>query len=134
MTTTTRPSRSKAAVADRAAKTAKANADKLSETIAEATAQLAKRNEVARMDTTAKRETAVAPQYKPFTTAEKEQFNARIRNEKANIWRICNAQPERIIAFCNENIRDEKNAAVRFARRDALAWAVRTQQPVNVPF
>ena len=70
----------------------------------------------------------------PFTDKEKAVFNARIKNEKSNIWRIGNRDPQSIIDHINANTADEKNAAVRFARRDAKAWAQRELQPVTVPY
>jgi hypothetical protein len=125
-----RPSRSKAAVAAR-------NAETLTKQIAEAQVQLDKLNAVANpgvLDTVAKREEYKPPALTPFTTAEKEQFKARIANEKSNVWKQCNAQPQAIIDYITANKADERNAAVRFARRDALAWALRTLQPVDAPF
>jgi hypothetical protein len=128
-----RPSRSKAAVAARAAEAAK-NAETLTKQIAEAQVQLDKLNAVATMDTVAKREAHKPPVLTPFTQAEKDQFKVRIANEKSNVWRQCNAQPQAIIDYITANKADERNAAVRFARRDALAWAQRSLQPVDAPF
>jgi hypothetical protein len=128
-----RPSRSKAAVAARAVEAAK-NAETLTKQIAEAQVQLDKLNAVATMDTVAKREAHKPPVLTPFTQAENVQFKARIDNEKSNIWRQCNAQPQAIIDHINANKADESNAAIRFARRDALAWAQRSLQPVDAPF
>lgn len=74
-----------------------------------------------------------APKYKPFTADEKAQFQARIKNEKGNIWHICQADPQRIVEYCEKNKRDERNAAVRFARQAAVAWARKELQP-TAPF
>ena len=70
-----------------------------------------------------------APVYAPFTDDEKKQFAIRIQNEKRNIWKMNLQDPEKIIQFCGNNVADEKNAAIRFARRDALKWA-KAQQPM----
>ena len=63
------------------------------------------------------------PEKREWTEAEKEAFRVRIDNEKQNISRLTQNDPEEIIKFCRANKRDEKNPAIRFARRDALKWA-----------
>lgn len=51
-------------------------------------------------------------------------FSRRIQNEKMNLYRIFGEDKDSLIAFINNNVADEqKNAAVRLARRDALRWA-----------
>ena len=69
------------------------------------------------------------PKMRQWTDEENKQFAMRIQNEKRNIWRICKQDPQEIIKFCEENVRDERNAAIRFARRDAMQWA-KAQQPM----
>jgi hypothetical protein len=88
----------------------------------------------ARAASLAARETATAPVYAPFTDEQKAQFQSRIKNEKANIWRIGKADPQLVLDYCLANEQDTvKNAAVRFARRDAMAYARRVLTPV-APF
>ena len=69
------------------------------------------------------------PKARQWTAEENKQFAMRIQNEKRNIWRVCKQDPLEIIRFCEENVADERNPAVRFARRDALKWA-KAQQPM----
>ena len=59
-----------------------------------------------------------------YSEEERNHFQARIENEKKNILRSCKADAQAIIDFCDENVADEKNAAVRFARRDMRTKAV----------
>ena len=69
------------------------------------------------------------PKARQWSDEENKQFAMRIQNEKRNIWRVCKQDPQEIIKFCEANVMDEKNPAIRFARRDALAWA-KAQQPM----
>jgi hypothetical protein len=86
------------------------------------------------LDTIAKREAPITP-YVPFTPEEKDQFQRRIKNEKQNVWRICRGDAARIKKYCEDNASDEKkNAAVRFARRDALNYALSELAPTTAPF
>jgi len=63
------------------------------------------------------------PQYAPWTDEERATFRRRIDNEKANIWKFCSKNAEEILKHCEMNEADEKNPAVKIARRDARAWA-----------
>ena len=59
---------------------------------------------------------------------DQQFFLMRVDNEKKNIWRTTAGDPEAILKFCAENKRDERRSAIRRARQDAIAWAIK-QKP-----
>ncbi len=109
----------------RAAYAAKKNAesDKSNKKIQSAVVKMKNRQLVETNEVPAKKA------WKDWDKGDQDQFLARVENEKKNIWRECQADPDKILEFCAKNKADEKRSAIRQARRAAVAWAVK-QKPL----
>lgn len=103
---------------------------KSNETAEQTTARLLK-NKQRREARAALKAKAQSESAQPVTSTAKKQrtpqqilFSKRIENEKSNLYRIFGEDKAALVTFITNNVADEqKNAAVRLARRDALRWA-----------